>query len=228
MKKIAIIVLFVVAFCFVSPSSSYSQGKDRLKIEVRGFDNNVQTQLMVSKFMADNADWAIVVDANPKWIMRVTQQSGYGQTWTQVDQKAQTRNNMVRSGNQTIRSVTRNSPFDSWWGRTIKQTIRQAGQSQLQRFAKPERYQYRKEQSSVTVEVIDPITREVASKAIGITTITVKTLRMSGYEPQTYLVEGDLSSVGIEAGANLFGTYRQLLQLSAFMNAQRPENHIIQ
>lgn len=230
MKKI-IAIIFVLVVCTFS---SYSQQKlDRVKLVVRGFDDNVQAELKIGQYMIDNAKWAVVVDSNPDYIMYVTLRTGRSNTtWTQVDYGARSQKQTNRAIQRGVSDLINSIPGKNRYVRLAKRTGNDIAQAQLQqryiqRSHKPERYQFETRRADATIEIVDPKTREVVSKGIGVETATFKTAREYGYEPVTYLVDGDLSSVGIAQGANLGGNYKQLLQLAAFWKAQLPENHII-
>ncbi len=230
MNKIIAIFVILFALFVVSPSSSYSQTKDRLKIVVRWFDQPRQAELLISQYTAQTTDWAEIVDDDPDYILEVINESGFGEirtSWTQVDQKAKVQNKLVRSAQRSTDRAIRRMPGHSWWANILKDMGRDTAREQLRTYVRPEQYRYQTLRSSVTVQIKDARTREIVSKAIGVETITIRTAKQYGYEPLTVLVDGDLSSVGIAPGENLNGTYRQLLQLAAFRKANLPENQII-
>lgn len=238
MKNLVVIIAIIVAsFVFandasaqvqpIMPLSSTSTSRDRVKIVLVGYRDPIQAQLLISQYMAQNAKWAMIVDSEPDLVYRVTCYTEIGPATYVVDQKARTRNNMLRSADQTISNLIWGSYSRNRYLSMGKQVAANIGRSKLESYAKPENYEIQRLSSSVTIEVIDRRTSRIVSKSIGVNKITIKTLRTYGYEPITVLAEGDLSGVISDQGANLAGAYIDLLQISAFVKATLPENQII-
>ncbi len=228
MKKVIIAIVFIIATSVVNfGQTTDSSSQDRLRVEVRGFNDNVQALLVISQYLQNKAKWAVLVQANPDYIMRITNTQGYSRSWTGIDYKARGTNNAIRSGEQALADLLRSMPGKGRAAGYAKQAGYGMAQGQLQRFYKPEQYQFQELRADVVVEILDVKSRQVVSRAIGVNTIVVKTAREYGQEPVTLLSEGDLTSVGVTKVMNLGNAYKQLLQLSAFMNATLPENNIV-
>lgn len=227
-----IIVLFAIVI-FSSPL--FAQSRDKVRIDVYGFDNNAQALLFVSKYAANAAPdaWELV-RSNPELVMQVQVTMKRNRSWSAVDWEARSRNNQLKAIDRQSQRAVRRVPY-KWgngWARVGIQVARDMAVSKfVDTKYQIDRWQYQEYTATVETLVYDPSTCErkrcdIISSSIGVNSITVRTAKMSGYEPVTLLADGDLSSVGMTAQDNLGNSYKQILALSAFMESEKSENKI--
>lgn len=226
MKKI------IVLFAIFSFSFAVVLGQDRSKVQIKvvGARNPNQALLFVSQYASQKAPdaWRLV-RSNPELIMKVDFGPCRTRSWTEIDQNARNRNEMLKTIDRTSRRAVRRIPYryGKGWVRLGAQIGRDIVASKyidnkyvVDKFRAQEMY------TSVEITVYNPKTREVFAAGIGQDSIVVKTARVYGQEPITLLVSGDLSRV-LDAGENLGNQACSMLQLSAFMNADEPANQLM-
>ncbi len=225
MKKV-----IVLAFALVLASSaSAQQPAERLAVVVSGFQNGPQAlQMIVDYARNKGGDQFVIVSRtdNPDVILDVRATVTMVKSWSQINRNAVTRNSVMRAGNQITRDLIYSIPGNNRVARTLKNAGQSVARGQFQAQQRQEWEHFQKWRASVEIRMIDAKTRQVYSYGIGQKNVTVRNYRGGG-EPQVILIEGDLNNVDFGQGANLDGNLRQILALSAFLDADQAQNQIV-
>jgi hypothetical protein len=240
MKKVKIFVflflfLFGVLAVDASAQTRARDTRERVKLEVNGFENDQQALLFISKYAKGKApDAWNLVRSNPDLVMEVNASVRINYSHVFVDQKAVVSNNQLRAIDQRSNDAINRIPYryGKDWLRIGTEVARDIVVSRhVDTKYQIERYLVQELIATVEVVVYDPARCvagrcEILYAAIGINDIVVKTAQEYGYEAIAVLESGDLSSLGLSEGANLGNSYYQLVALSAFMKSERRENQI--
>ncbi|HMQ02027.1 MAG TPA: hypothetical protein PKD79_03095 [Candidatus Doudnabacteria bacterium] len=225
MKKVIVFVFVVLSVVSVA----IGQSRDRVKIEVYGFQDNQQAQLLISQYamaIAGN-EWQLVAH-DPEFIMIVRANVHLMKSWSEYDRKAVAINSGLRAANDISRSIIYSGRSRSRIGWTLRNAGSNAVQGQLANQRRQEIQYFQKWRATVEIRLVDAKTRKVHSIGIGQENVVVRNLNNYGFgQPLVILVDGDLTGVGIHPGENLDGNLRQLIALSAFKKSDLPENSLV-
>lgn len=226
MKKI-IVIFFAI---FALPAVALAQG-DRVNVQivVSGFEDNAQALAVISKDVQERSksDWRLV-QSHPELILRVTAKTRQVGRWTEIDQAAARRNDILktieRESQRAVRRIRHRA--GNGWLRIGAQIGRNIA---ISKYVAPrytvEKYKMGEFTSVVELELIDADTRKVISMSSGTNSLLVRGARIYGQEPVVEIASGDLSAV-LDPGESPGGQLLQLLALSAYVEAAKSENQI--
>jgi hypothetical protein len=201
-----------------------------LKIETSGFDNNDIALLQVTQYARQKPVVQLnfhLVETDPQSILSVRVTTEQMKSWEEIDEAAVRYNALLRRGNEVVdRSIDR-IPVRGGLAGAVKEAGKGLLRVNVETRLRPERYTMQKWRATVRMTMYDAKTRKVSATSIGYSVITVRILREYGHEPMVFLHEGNLDMLGIAKGENLDGQMRHLLQISAFIKADMPENNIV-
>jgi hypothetical protein len=237
MKKVILTALLAV-ICFAasnivsaqSTSTTAADKRVRVRIDVTGFDDNIQALQKITEYTRKKAgaDWTLV-RSNPELILRVHARVETIKSWRHVNKAAATRNALIEIGNDLSQAGLSKIPVNNRITAVLVGSGRNATNNQFELRKRVVETTMEKHRGTVELVLVDAKTGEIYAHGLGQNVIVVQRYDAYRYdgEPVVVLAEGDLRSVGIMPGVNLDGAMRQLLALSAYMNADLPESNIV-